>query len=185
MKFSHYSTLITAVASSTTVLAAPHDAKSRRANDENPVCIVGAGPAGLTAAATLESKGRKAVIFEKQQVVGGKCQSYYDENKQYHPLGALLYSNGTYTETVKVIDAMGVSSVEISPQRGAGMDWEYDYKTGKFDKMSGLNFITQGVLDLEVKRYNKLWNEEFKQYAIVGFKVTPTCFRSPVIFKEV
>lgn len=44
-----------------------------------PVCIIGAGPAGLTAASKLEAKGIKAVIFEKQAEIGGKCQSYYDE----------------------------------------------------------------------------------------------------------
>lgn len=44
-----------------------------------PVCIIGAGPAGLTAAQKLEAKGIEAVVFEKQDAVGGKCQSYYNE----------------------------------------------------------------------------------------------------------
>lgn len=44
-----------------------------------PVCIIGAGPAGLTAAARLDAKGIESVIFEKQAAIGGKCQSYYDE----------------------------------------------------------------------------------------------------------
>lgn len=44
-----------------------------------PVCIVGAGPSGLTAASRLESQGVKAIIFDKQAELGGKCQSYYDE----------------------------------------------------------------------------------------------------------
>jgi NADPH-dependent glutamate synthase beta subunit-like oxidoreductase len=44
----------------------------------NPVCIVGAGPAGLTAASQLEAKGYNTVLFDKQQMIGGKCQSYYD-----------------------------------------------------------------------------------------------------------
>jgi cation diffusion facilitator CzcD-associated flavoprotein CzcO len=45
----------------------------------NPVCIVGAGPAGLTVANKLQAKGFQTVIFEKDPEVGGKCQSYYDE----------------------------------------------------------------------------------------------------------
>ena len=45
----------------------------------NPVCIVGAGPSGLTAAHELESKGYKVVMFEKQAQVGGKCQAVYAE----------------------------------------------------------------------------------------------------------
>jgi NADPH-dependent glutamate synthase beta subunit-like oxidoreductase len=45
----------------------------------NPVCIVGAGPAGLTVANKLQAKGAETVIFEKDPEVGGKCQAYYDE----------------------------------------------------------------------------------------------------------
>lgn len=45
----------------------------------DPVCIVGAGPAGLTVANKLEAKGYETVIFEKNPEVGGKCQAYYDE----------------------------------------------------------------------------------------------------------
>jgi NADPH-dependent glutamate synthase beta subunit-like oxidoreductase len=45
----------------------------------DPVCIVGAGPSGLTVANRLEAKGYETVIFEKNPEVGGKCQAYYDE----------------------------------------------------------------------------------------------------------
>lgn len=44
-----------------------------------PVCIIGAGPAGLSAAVRLKDKGIKTVIFDRQAEVGGKCQSWYDE----------------------------------------------------------------------------------------------------------
>jgi hypothetical protein len=44
-----------------------------------PACIIGAGPAGLTAAGRLQEKGIDAIVFEKQAEIGGKCQSYYDE----------------------------------------------------------------------------------------------------------
>lgn len=44
----------------------------------NPVCIVGAGPSGLTIAHELETKGYKTVVFDKQPEVGGKCQGFYD-----------------------------------------------------------------------------------------------------------
>lgn len=44
-----------------------------------PVCIVGAGVSGLTAAKALEDKGYKTIIFEKRDTVGGKCQSHYEE----------------------------------------------------------------------------------------------------------
>lgn len=50
----------------------------------DPVCIVGAGPAGLTIANRLESKGYNAVIFEKNAEVGGKCQAYYERSVHNH-----------------------------------------------------------------------------------------------------
>jgi ribulose 1,5-bisphosphate synthetase/thiazole synthase len=40
----------------------------------DPVCIVGAGPAGLTVANRLEAKGYETVIFEKQPEVGGNAK---------------------------------------------------------------------------------------------------------------
>ena len=40
------------------------------------ICIVGAGPAGLTAAMYLEKKGYKNItVYEKSDRVGGKCYS--------------------------------------------------------------------------------------------------------------
>jgi cation diffusion facilitator CzcD-associated flavoprotein CzcO len=44
-----------------------------------PVCIIGAGPSGLTAANRLESKGYETVIFDNQAKIGGKCQAYYEK----------------------------------------------------------------------------------------------------------
>lgn len=44
-----------------------------------PVCVVGAGPAGLSAAAELESRGHRTLTFEKQSAVGGKCQAVYEK----------------------------------------------------------------------------------------------------------
>lgn len=48
-------------------------------NLTNPICIVGAGPAGLTIANRLESQGKQTIIFERRPEVGGKCQAYYYE----------------------------------------------------------------------------------------------------------
>jgi heterodisulfide reductase subunit A-like polyferredoxin len=45
----------------------------------NPVCIVGAGPSGLTVANKLQATRLETVIFEKNSGVSGKCQAYYNE----------------------------------------------------------------------------------------------------------
>src|SRR5574344_1416386 len=46
------------------------------ANLDERICIIGGGPAGVTAAMYLEQKGYKNyVIYEKDNRVGGKCWS--------------------------------------------------------------------------------------------------------------
>jgi heterodisulfide reductase subunit A-like polyferredoxin len=52
---------------------------TRRTTEQKPVCIIGAGPAGLSAAGRLEQKGIKAMVFDNQEEVGGKCQAWYDD----------------------------------------------------------------------------------------------------------
>ena len=65
-----------------TLLAWPLDRRDDSQRPKSPVCIVGAGPAGLTAARKLEGKGYSTVIFDKQPEVGGKCQTYYTKYAQ-------------------------------------------------------------------------------------------------------
>jgi len=67
-----FSILLASVAAAVLVLASP-------TASDLPVCIVGAGPAGLTVASRLENKGYQTVVFEKQPEVGGKCQAYYEK----------------------------------------------------------------------------------------------------------
>jgi hypothetical protein len=61
----------------------PLEASALPTNDAKPLyapaCVLGAGPAGLTAASRLQEKGIDAIVFEKQAEIGGKCQSYYDD----------------------------------------------------------------------------------------------------------
>ena len=95
------------------------------AQTTDPVCIIGAGRADLTVANRLKAQGRPTVTFESQLEVGGKCQAFYEYNglcdtmstqltyqsNHFHPLGALLFTNGTYRETLKVINQVGVPAV--------------------------------------------------------------------------
>ena len=42
--------------------------------------IIGAGLAGLSAAAALSGEGRRVVLYEATAIAGGRCRSYYDES---------------------------------------------------------------------------------------------------------
>jgi len=49
-------------------------------NKQLPIIVLGAGPAGLTAARTLSRSGRKVIILEKRTEVGGISSSSYWED---------------------------------------------------------------------------------------------------------
>ena len=61
------------------LLALTASALPQPRHEKPPVCIIGAGPSGLSAAAKLKDKGIKAMIFDKQEEIGGKCQAWYDD----------------------------------------------------------------------------------------------------------
>ncbi|PSR82344.1 hypothetical protein PHLCEN_2v6087 [Hermanssonia centrifuga] len=93
----------------------------------HPVCVVGAGPAGLTAAHELQKLGYDTVVFEKGDTVGGKCQAYYDKRGQFHPLGALLFTQETYRETYPLIEESGLPRLPFAYDFKA---WQYNWTTG-------------------------------------------------------
>ena len=55
-------------------------ASDATAQTSNPkVCIIGAGPSGLSLADSLLQKGYTSIkVFEKESIPGGKCQAYVD-----------------------------------------------------------------------------------------------------------
>ncbi|KAF2747293.1 FAD/NAD(P)-binding domain-containing protein, partial [Sporormia fimetaria CBS 119925] len=138
--------------------------------DTPPVCIIGAGPSGLTAASKLEEKGVRAIIFDKQPDLGGKCQSYYDDLGIFHPLGAAFYSNGTYTETLKVLNAAGVPSEEFALS-GEREQFQFNYTAanGDIEPVPDLNLTYVAQLSGEIPRYIQLWQRVFAPLSVPGY----------------
>ncbi|ORX98949.1 hypothetical protein BCR34DRAFT_606767 [Clohesyomyces aquaticus] len=136
---------------------------------QRPVCVVGAGPAGLTAASKLEGKGFKTVIFEKQAEIGGKCQSYYDDRGIFHPMGAAFYSNASYPQTVNVLNSAGVSS-ERFYLAGAREQFRYNYTDGVIEPLPALSNAFLLQLFAEIARYAPLWQKVFAPYSVPSFK---------------
>ncbi|KAI0341029.1 FAD/NAD-P-binding domain-containing protein [Trametopsis cervina] len=125
-----------------------------------PVCIVGAGPSGLTVAHELEAKGIQTVIFEKQDVVGGKCQAHYSENDTFHPLGAFLVTNQTYKNTLPLVLDAGVKlHPGISPQ-----EW---FLYGPGDQANQVrpepvpSKFEIAMIIREISRYSTYWEQNF------------------------
>ncbi|KAF9067228.1 hypothetical protein BDP27DRAFT_1296459 [Rhodocollybia butyracea] len=118
-------------------------------------CIVGAGPAGLTVAKGLSDKGYQTIVFDKSPQFGGKCQSYYNDKGQYHPMGALLFANETYKETLPIINASGVQSTPFSYDIPLVI-YHDDGTTQKYTiKLSQVTKLPQFAA--EIDKYNLLW----------------------------
>jgi hypothetical protein len=89
----------------------------------------------------------------------------------FHPMGALIFSNETYRETLPIIDASGLPSMAFG-NRGAG-NWIYDYGTGHVqDSTSSIsNIMSSSLFQAEIDKYINFWNTEFAPLATIGYKV--------------
>jgi hypothetical protein len=86
----------------------------------------------------------------------------------YFPLGALLFSNGTYTETVKIINTTGATFVPFS----YGQEWEYNWTTGITELAPVAPAAFDALLMEEITRYITYWETFFAPYSIIpGYKV--------------
>ncbi|KAM0340592.1 hypothetical protein ACHAPU_010429 [Fusarium lateritium] len=131
-----------------------------------PVCIVGAGVSGLTAAKALEDKGYKTVIFEKRDTVGGKCQSHYEDG-QYFPLGAVLFTQTpSYAETFKLVKSSGAAFDTFDP----AFAYNYNPKTGAAALMGPPSPAVIQALQEELARYAGVWQSDFAPIGVPGYK---------------
>lgn len=123
----------------------------------------------MTAAARLQEKGIDAIVFEKQVEIGGKCQSYYDEEGIFHPLGAAFFSNVTYPETVKVVDESGVSIEEFA-LAGAREQFRFNVTTGETEPARPPSAQFLQLVQAEIPRYIQLWNQVFAPISATNYK---------------
>ncbi|KAI0087476.1 FAD/NAD-P-binding domain-containing protein [Irpex rosettiformis] len=128
----------------------------------DPVCIVGAGPGGLTVAHELEAKGVPTVVFEKQETVGGKCQSFYDGPNQdvYHPMGALIFTNKTWVHTLPLIRAAGLP-LSPGPTPSHRMLYGAGPAASNVVPSPPMTDSQRAVISAELANYAAYWMSEF------------------------
>ncbi|EMD91513.1 hypothetical protein COCC4DRAFT_57460 [Bipolaris maydis ATCC 48331] len=161
-----WSLLVSLIALPSLVLSAPTGDSHHH---KKPVCIIGAGPAGLAAAGRLKDKGISAVVFDRQEKVGGKCQSWYDEKGIFHPLGAAFFSNGTYTETVGILNKTDVA-IEPFSLAGARSQYIYNFTSGDILPSPALSAQFAATVAAEIPRYVVLWNERFRPASVLNYR---------------
>lgn len=83
----------------------------------------------------------------------------------FHPLGALLYSEPTYADTLPIVNA---SDLPVSVFNYTSRSLEYDPVNGSVSptNMSICNLTTNVPQFMEeIDKYKKYWEEHFKPYA--------------------
>lgn len=117
----------------------PLDRKSR-------ICIVGAGPAGITTALEYKKLGYDhVVVFERRDRVGGRCISTPDGND----LGAIAWAPGAHDEFTRFTDELGIEREWVPPLTN------FTAATGQKTPKVGL--IEMCLTYLEAIRYLWVW----------------------------
>ncbi|KAI0087479.1 FAD/NAD-P-binding domain-containing protein [Irpex rosettiformis] len=131
-------------------------------NTPAPICIVGAGPSGLAIAHELEAKDYATVLFEKQPTVGGKCQSFYDQpdGTLYHPLGALIFTNQTWVNTLPIIEASGLP-LSPGPNVTSGFIYGAGFTASLVVPVPPVTDAQKALLASEFQRYAAFWTANF------------------------
>jgi glycine/D-amino acid oxidase-like deaminating enzyme len=84
------------------------------------VCVIGAGPAGLSAASELAARGAEVVVLEKEPGVGGKCRSVTVGDRPYD-LGANL-TTPRYVHIRALAARLGLHQRAIAPRQLRNVD---------------------------------------------------------------
>ena len=144
-------------------------------NLSDRICIIGGGPAGISAAMYLQKKGyENYVIYERQNKVGGKCYSpsisVNGESRSYET-GAIMGAV-TYHAVHEVEEFAGVSHAD-----GPNMRRMYRDKNGKeiypFDIKKNFSISkTFGLLKLknQMKKLVEIMETKYKGYDCYGHR---------------
>ncbi|MGI8306505.1 FAD-dependent oxidoreductase [Saccharopolyspora hattusasensis] len=131
------------------------------------VCVVGAGPSGLTVARELERLGHTVVVLEREPVVGGKAVSI-DVDGHAYDLGAHICTP-RYERFAELAAEFGVDTEE------ATATYEYDADRW-FRRSPGAAFFRRS----EFSRYTQLREQSFPGIATAGLAHSAGSLLQPI-----
>lgn len=82
-------------------------AKSTDGTEKYDICVMGAGPSGITSAYEAEKQNLSVKVFEKTNYIGGKTKATWLHDKEYF-MGAVLFEENRYPETKKLLEAFEI-----------------------------------------------------------------------------
>lgn len=136
------------------------------ANKDEKICIIGGGPAGLSAAMHLEKKGyTNYTVLEKTDHVGGKCHSPHYNGKRYE-MGAIMGAP-SYFAVHEVEEFCGIThdgpSLDRSYKRGDGTTYE------PFNPKKNILKIPKLLrMKKQIKKLGLLLETKYKGYQYTG-----------------
>ena len=91
-------------------------------SNKKTIAIIGAGPAGASAAYYLHKEGYEVVVFEKEAFVGGRTHGYNDGNVSFDT-GASFFTN-FYPLLKDLVKTLGLSDEVIELERRVGLRYK-------------------------------------------------------------
>lgn len=85
----------------------------------------------------------------------------------FQPLGAVLFNEDSYVETVKLIELTGVPYTDYTP----GERWAFDWKSGEAELIPPAPQEFAELVAVEYQRYSEFWNEVYLPFSEIGYKV--------------
>ena len=137
-------------------------------NENEKICIIGAGPAGLSAAMYLEQKGyTNYTILEKSDHVGGKCHSPLYNGRRYE-MGAIMGVPSYYA----IHDVEEFCSITHD---GPKLNRNYKDKNGRviepFNPKKNLLKIPRLLkTKKQLKKFGELLETKYKGYDVNGHR---------------
>ncbi|KXN73878.1 hypothetical protein CONCODRAFT_3117 [Conidiobolus coronatus NRRL 28638] len=113
-----------------------------------PVCVVGTGLSGLTIADRLTQKGYNVKLFEKEDRVGGKVNTFRKDSQVYN-MGAAILSE-YHLKTFELLNSAGINYTQIDKSYSGGFDVNSGVHS-KFDYYSK----DRGTIGL-IERYSEI-----------------------------
>lgn len=112
-------------------------------NSTKNVAVIGAGPAGASAAYYLQQKGFNVIVFEKAPFVGGRTHGF-DNGKVKFDTGASFFTN-FYPLLKKLVNELGIEEEVIELERRVGLKYKdvlAEFTFGSLKTFWKLPFIT-------------------------------------------